>query len=201
MPSRSSFHCSRITTPKSELQVYMQWQNLPSKVNSQLFSSALLLMHISSSTACCDPECHSTASSDAQGWQQSCPSHLCIHNGGPYWAWWVFSYFQVQHCLYTFQAELRATIGDAIPQFLQLLKDDNRDVRDASASVMVALTEHSEFLSILPFSISYAHCKPNCMLWSGKPSHDSFSHSISMVAISNMQVYISWQNLPSKVHF
>jgi HEAT repeat protein len=45
----------------------------------------------------------------------------------------------------TFQAELRAVIEHHIPQLLQLLKDDNTDVRVAAANVMAKLAEYSEF--------------------------------------------------------
>ena len=52
--------------------------------------------------------------------------------------------FQFKHHLCRFKAELRAVIGSAIPQLLQLLKDDN-DIRVTGANIIAKLTIYGEF--------------------------------------------------------
>lgn len=43
------------------------------------------------------------------------------------------------------KAELRAMIGIAVTQLLELLKSSNMDVRDAGANAMMTLVEYREF--------------------------------------------------------
>jgi hypothetical protein len=66
--------------------------------------------------------------------------------------------------LHTFPVELRATIGNATSQLIELLSDNDNNIRNAGAYLIVKLAKQGVFPDILQFDLTYIHFKLNYVL-------------------------------------